>query len=207
MDPSTLAQRERHALADLLLQVGPGHPTLIDWTTHDLVAHLWVRENDPIALVGVNGGRLAGVAEARMTRARERHSYAELVELVGSGPARRSWARPMDSAANTLEFLVHHEDVRRAGDFVARELSEADDAEIMRRLRPVATGLLGRRGVRTVLVDQRTGRTISVGRGETVTVTGAPTELALYAFGREQVAQVEVLRPGQGGLGSEATGS
>ena len=206
MDTSTLAQRERHALADLLAQVGPDAPTLIDWTTGDLAAHLWVREHDPIALVGISGGALAGVAEARMRRATRRLGYPRLVEEVRSGPPRLSWARPIDAAANTLEYLVHHEDVRRAGAHAVagRAMAEADNEEIMSRLGRMVTPLLGRRGVRTVLVDEATGRSLSAGRGEMVTVTGLPTELALYAFGRERVAYVEVLGPGEQGLGSGA---
>ena len=197
MDTSTLAQRERHALADLLLEVGPDAPTLNEgWTTYDLVAHLWVRENDPVALVGISGGPLAGVTEARMARAERLHPYEELVELVRSGPGRVSWARPIDAAANTLEYLIHHEDVRRAEHAAAgRVMSAEDDAEIMDRLRMMAALLLGRKGVRTVLVDEQTGRTVEAGRGGVVTVTGRPTELALYAYGRERAAFVEVLGP------------
>ena len=197
MDTSTLAQRERHALADLLLEVGPDAPTLNEgWTTYDLVAHLWVRENDPLALVGISGGPLAGVTEARMARAERRHPYEELVELVRSGPGRVSWARPFDAAANTLEYLVHHEDVRRAAHGAAgRVMSAEDDTEIMDRLRMMAALLLGRKGVRTVLVEDQTGRTVEAGRGGVVTVTGRPTELALYAYGRERAAFVEVLGP------------
>lgn len=195
MDTSTLAQRERHALADLLLEVGPEARTVIDeWSAYDLAAHLWVRENDPLALVGVSGGPLAKVAEARMARAQQKYPFPELVERVRSGPAVTSWARPVDPAANTLEYLIHHEDLRRApgAERPVREMRPEDDAEIMQRLRPLAAMMLGRGSVRTVLVDVGTGQTVEAGRGERVTVTGRPTELALYAFGRERVAQVEV---------------
>lgn len=198
MDTSTLAQRERHALADLLLEVGPDARTVIEeWSAYDLAAHLWVRENDPIALPGVNGGPLARVTEARMARAKQRHPYRELVARVRSGPGRLSWARPMDSAANTLEYLVHHEDLRRgpSASLPPREMTPEDDAEIMQRLAPVASLMLGRAGVRTALVDVGTDHTVEAGRGEWVTVTGRPTELALYVFGRERVAQVEIATP------------
>ncbi|WP_175557350.1 TIGR03085 family metal-binding protein [Raineyella antarctica] len=198
MDTSTLAQRERHAMADLMLEVGPDAPTLCKgWTAYDLAAHLWVREADPVGAVGIAVPPLAGVTEARIAKAKKQHPFAELVGMVRSGPPKVSWARPMDAVANTLEYLVHHEDVRRGADasIAAREMSAEDDAEIMDRLRQVAMLQLGRRGVRTVLVDAKTGRKVEAGQGGVVTVTGTPTELALYAFGREAAAHVEVLGP------------
>ena len=54
-----LAQLERGRLCDLLLVVGPDHPTLCEgWTTADLAAHLVIRERKPLAGPGiVAGGR------------------------------------------------------------------------------------------------------------------------------------------------------
>src|SRR5205085_2871402 len=48
---TTLAQRERHALADLFNAVGPDAPTLCaGWSTRDLAAHLVLREGHPAAV-------------------------------------------------------------------------------------------------------------------------------------------------------------
>ena len=48
MTATTLARAERHALCDLLIEVGPDAPTLCEgWSTFDLAAHLVVRERRP----------------------------------------------------------------------------------------------------------------------------------------------------------------
>jgi hypothetical protein len=45
---------EREQLCDLLDELGPGAPTLlVTWTTHDLAAHLVVREHDLLAAPGL----------------------------------------------------------------------------------------------------------------------------------------------------------
>src|SRR5918999_422676 len=45
----TFARSERADLCDLLDKVGPDAPTLCrGWNAHDLAAHLWIRENDPL---------------------------------------------------------------------------------------------------------------------------------------------------------------
>ena len=44
----SLASRERAALSDDLLRIGPDRPTLCEgWKTRDLLAHLLVRERQP----------------------------------------------------------------------------------------------------------------------------------------------------------------
>src|SRR4029079_18721505 len=49
----SLARRERAALCDLAVEVGPDAPTLCEgWTASDLVAHLLVRERNPVASLG-----------------------------------------------------------------------------------------------------------------------------------------------------------
>ena len=57
----SFSDSERQGLADLLLERGPGAPTLCEgWTTTDLVAHLWVREHRPDAILGMFVRPLAG---------------------------------------------------------------------------------------------------------------------------------------------------
>lgn len=58
-----LAQTERSALCDTVLQVAESRPTLCDgWDVKDLVVRLLLREGSP-ASVGIFVPRLAGVAE------------------------------------------------------------------------------------------------------------------------------------------------
>ena len=110
-----LAQTERSELCDLALQLGEDQPTLCgDWTVKDLVVHLVLRERSPAA-VGILVPPLSGLTDAA-SRHLARTDFAVLVERLRGGPPRWSPVAlpPVDAAVNTLEYLVHHEDVRRA---------------------------------------------------------------------------------------------
>ena len=108
---------ERLALAALLEETGPGAPTLCaGWQTGDLAAHLVLRERRPDAAAGVFGGPLAGHTARVQRRLSKRMTYAQLVQAFRNGPPRLSpLALPgLDERANTVEYFVHYEDVRRA---------------------------------------------------------------------------------------------
>jgi hypothetical protein len=95
-------------------------------------------------------------------------------------------------AVNLLEYLVHNEDVRRAGtEWEPRALAIDRQQAVWAKLRKGA-----RLTMRSVSVPLRlewpSRGAITVGRGGTrVTVTGDPVELALVAFGRQPVARVD----------------
>ena len=113
----SFARRERAALCDLLLELGPDAPTLCEgWTAADLAAHLWLRESDPVAAPGIVVKQFAHVTARRMDAAKRKLPYAELVDRVRRGPGHFSlFALPgLDESANAIEFFVHHEDLRRA---------------------------------------------------------------------------------------------
>ena len=122
----TYSLDERLALAALLDQTGPDAPTLCaGWQTRDLAAHVVLRERRPDAGVGLMGGPLAGYTARVQRQYLDRYSYPRLVELFRSGPPRLSpFAIPgLDETANTVEYFVHHEDVRRAAEgWTEREL-------------------------------------------------------------------------------------
>src|SRR5947209_5298100 len=112
---------ERAALADLFTQVGPAAPTCCaGWTTAHLAAHLVVRERRPDALPGYGFESVGLPALARWShrledQARVGTPYAELVARFRAGPPPWSpMAFPGGRALNTVEFVIHHEDVRRA---------------------------------------------------------------------------------------------
>ena len=66
----TLVRRERHALCDTALALGPDVPTLCGgWTARDLVAHLLVRENSMIGAAGITFSPMAGLTERAMAKA------------------------------------------------------------------------------------------------------------------------------------------
>ena len=87
----TFARSERAALCDLFDKVGPDAPTLCEgWDTHDLAAHLWIRETDPVGASGIVAKPLSSLYERRMAEIKQRWEYAELVDRVRRGPARFS---------------------------------------------------------------------------------------------------------------------
>ncbi|HEX8510420.1 MAG TPA: TIGR03085 family metal-binding protein [Propionibacteriaceae bacterium] len=201
----TFAKSERADLCDLLEVVGPEAPTLCGgWDAHSLAAHLWIRETDPLGAPGILARPLAGLTERRMAEVRQRWDYGELVEKIRSGPARFSvFALPgVDEPANTTEFFVHHEDVRRAGAPVpvARTLDASVEDWMWRRLK-----LLGRAFFRRVpvgVVLERAGSAAPGHEADTiravtgapiVTVIGRPSELLLFAHGRAPVAEVTLV--------------
>ncbi|MDQ2724111.1 MAG: TIGR03085 family metal-binding protein [Actinomycetota bacterium] len=186
------AQTERHALADLFDKLGPDAPTLCGgWTTADLAAHLVVRERRPDGAVGILVPPLSAYAEKVRLGARNANRWPDLVNKVRSGPP--ALLKPVDATVNTVEYLVHHEDVRRAGsDWEPRLLDPAEEAVLWSRL-----GLLGRvllRGapVGVTLVAPGHGRAAPKAGDAMVTVTGPPSELVLFAFGRQAHARVSL---------------
>ena len=199
MSAAPLARRERHALCDLALVVGEDAPTLCDgWDAKDLVSHLLVREYDPLGGLGIVVPPLSRLTEREMARVRRR-DFAVLVErLRRRGPTPFS-VPVVDRLLNTLEYAVHHEDLRRAQPgWAPRELPAAD-ADLLWRLGGVSgRGLVRPAGVPVVLRRTDTGATRTLRRGaDPVTLSGEPLELVLHLFGRREVAQVEVTGPGE----------
>ena len=194
MSQATLARRERRALGALLHDLGPDAPTLCDgWTTRDLAAHLYVRENRPDAAGGIIVRPLAGYLE-RVQSSVAARPYDEVVDAVANGPRGLSpFALPgVDSAANTAEFLVHHEDARRGQPgWQPRELEAADADRIWRTL-PQLTRLATRHVSVGLVARHPDGRVVTLRKGSPVAVIeGEPLEILLYLFGRKGAAQVE----------------
>jgi uncharacterized protein (TIGR03085 family) len=186
----TLAQRERLALCDLALSLDPETPTLCgDWDVSDLLAHLIVRERRPLAAGGIMVPALAKRTERAMAREAEAGVPA-MVDRLRS----RLWtpyAVPLVARyAQTLEYFVHHEDIRRAQrGWQPRELPTADLDELW-HLIGRAGAFLGRglpAPTRLARAD-RPGNAITFKRGaDPVTVTGDIAELVLWVYGRSQV--------------------
>ena len=191
---STHAQRERLLLADLLEQAGPDAPTLCPgWKTRDLAAHVVVRERRGDAAAGLVIPQLSD----RLDRVRQEYAarpYEELIRLIRTGPPRLSpfSLKQVDEAANTVEFYVHAEDVRRAADdWAPRAIDPVFGDALWSRLERMAR-VLGRRSSVGLVLRRPDGQTVVLHRGSpVVTVTGEPAELTLYAFGRQSVAKVE----------------
>ncbi|MDK1343600.1 TIGR03085 family metal-binding protein [Streptomyces sp. 378] len=192
---STHAKRERLLLADLLETAGPDAPTLCEgWTTRDLAAHVVVRERRPDAAGGILIKQLASRLDKVMAEYADK-PYEELIQLIRTGPPRFSpfSLKPVDEASNLVEFYVHTEDVRRAQpDWSPRDLDLVFQNALWSRLERTAR-LMGR-GVPTGLVLRRPdGQTAVAHRGTpVVTVTGEPSELVLFCYGRRSAAKVDL---------------
>ncbi|GGZ54572.1 TIGR03085 family protein [Streptomyces inusitatus] len=192
---STHAKRERLLLADLLEAAGPDAPTLCEgWTTRDLAAHVVVRERRADAAAGL----LLSALRDRLERVQAEFAakpYEELIQLIRTGPPRLSpyALKQVDEAANTVEFFVHAEDVRRAQpDWTARPLDKVFQDALWARLEKAAR-LLGRKSPVGLVLRRPDGQTAVSHRGTpVVTVTGEPGELTVFAFGRQDAAQVDL---------------
>lgn len=191
---STHAKRERLLLADLLEAEGPQAPTLCEgWKTRDLAAHLVVRERRSDAA----GGMFLKPLAARLARVQSEFAakpYEELLQLIRTGPPRVSpfAVKQVDEAANTVEFFIHAEDVRRARpDWSPRELDSVLEDALFRRLESGAR-VYGRKSPVGLVLRRPNGQTAVARKGApVVTVTGAPSELLLFVSGRQRVARVE----------------
>jgi uncharacterized protein (TIGR03085 family) len=196
------ALQERVELAESLRATDPDSPTLCgDWTAAQLAGHLVLRERSITELVGrVPSQRAHAVAQRAIDGYLRRTPYPAVVDAVADGPP--AWSPfalpPVREAINLLEYLVHHEDVRRTGTgWVPRTLPAPRQAAVWSRLRLGARLTLRAIPVPVRLVWPEHGA-VSVGHGaEAVVVTGPPAELALVAFGRQAVARVDYEGPAE----------
>ena len=188
-----LVRRERHALCDTALDVGPRAPTLCGgWDARQLVAHLLVRERSLTGAAGIILSPLAGMTRRAMARA-SREPFPDMVRRLYD-PGVTPYRLPgVERLTNTLEYFVHHEDLRRAQPgWKPRELPDADEDELWKLLRGAARLASRKAGVPIVVRrSDRPGADATVRRGDDpVVVTGRPSELVLFFFGRQQLRDV-----------------
>jgi uncharacterized protein (TIGR03085 family) len=202
--PVTYARDERLELCALLDKAGPDAPTLCEgWRTADLAAHLVLREHRPDAALGILGGPLASYTERVLRDMSHRVPYPQLVETIRTGPPLLSiYSIPgVEASLNFTEYLVHHEDVRRAQPgwepraldrrFTDQIWAGLSRARLM--LRKVPVGIeFARDDLAEQSGRQQTVRLTVRPRTPVVTVIGAPTELLLWTFGRTGAARVRL---------------
>lgn len=187
----SLARTERSALADLFAQVGPDQPTLCDgWQTRDLLAHLLVRERDPLGAAGSVVPPLHGFTEKAQDGYLAR-PWPDLIEQYRQGPPAwnpMGWG-PLNDLANGNEMFIHHEDVRRGRPgWRPRELSAAQTAELTRSVSSVLSRLFVRKAGCGVQARIPGRDPIVLRKGEpVVTLVGEPGEILLWLSGRDAV--------------------
>lgn len=189
--PASLARRERAALCDLAVEVGPDAPTLCDgWTVRDLVCHLLVRERRPWAAPGFIVPALSGVAAREMARLAQQ-PFPALVDRLRDPGGTPFALGPVDRAANTTELFVHHEDIRRAQHaWEPRALDQQDAGELWGQLRRGGRLMVRRAGVPVTIVDDYGRRAVLRSGDRPVVLTGPVSELLLFLFGRRQLADL-----------------
>lgn len=198
MSRTRWSEAERQALAATFREVGPGAPTLCEgWRSEDLLAHLVLRETRPWVMALDMAGKPAPGEEPRQSQvaaaARTPGGYAALVdELLGTDGVRPT--RLLGDAANLVEFVVHHEDLRRAGDSprAPRRLPAAMRDAVWKQLALMGRAAARKSPVGVVLVSTAGPRTVVKRGADSVAVVGDPVDLALFLMGRGERAEVEV---------------
>ncbi len=182
---TTFARQERAALCDLALEVGPDAPTRCgEWSAKELVIHLLVRERSPLGAPGMLIPPLSGLTDRAMA-ALAHEPFDGLVERLRT-PSPFLLVPGSDVLVNSVEFFVHHEDLRRARpDWVPRELGAGASTLLWRAARVLGPGLVRPAGVPVRLVHAGTGAAATLRRGsDPVVVTGVPGELVMMLYNR-----------------------
>ncbi len=188
MKDDHLARRERLALCDLALVLGEDAPTLSgDWTAKDLVTHLLLREHSPLGAPGLVIPPLSRLTDLEMARI-GRKDFTVLVERL-RGRGLTPYALPVvDRFVNTLEYFVHHEDLRRAQPgWTPRELDRADESALWSAIRVFGRGLVRPAGVPVRIRRTDTGAEATLRRGgDPAVLAGMPSEIVMFLYGRDQ---------------------
>lgn len=200
----TWVDGERRLLAAGFRIADPDAPTLCaGWTVRHLCAHVVQREHAPARNVWDQVRTPSPGEERFMSRlvdgARTPPGYAALVDRFAAGPPRLSPMSWFDEALNLVEYVVHHEDVRRgSGPVPPRDLPAAELTAIWRYARPVLKRAYRSAPVGVTLAPDG-GALRAVHRGpDAVTVAGPVVEVVLHAFGRRGAADVRVDGPPDG---------
>jgi uncharacterized protein (TIGR03085 family) len=190
---ASLARRERQALCDLAQTLDATAPTLCgDWDLSSLLAHLIVRERRLLGASGIMVPALAGVTERAMAKEAAKGVPAMLAIL--RKPPLTPYSLPVvERYTQTLEYFVHHEDIRRgAPGWQPRDLPAADVDELWDLIR--RSGAYLGRGLPVPCELERSDRpgsatTFKKG-ADPVVVSGPVGELVLWVFGRTAIRDV-----------------
>jgi uncharacterized protein (TIGR03085 family) len=197
-------EAERHSFAVDFRATDPDAPTLCaGWSARHLCAHLVQRQSSILGNVSDQETTRTPGEERFMGRlvddARTPDGYAALVDRFEAGPSRRSLMGRFDEALNLIEYVIHHEDLRRgSGAVPPRDLPAAELDDIWRRSRPILKGAYRKSPVGVTLAPDGAAPMPVRAGPSAVTVAGPRLELLLHAFGRRGAANVRVEGPADG---------
>ncbi len=188
----------REVLAETLLAAGPDSPTLCaGWRTRDLAAHLYLRERKIAVGVGLMIPRLGKASEKATSKLAAKlespDAYARLIKTFRAGPPALSpmKIKALDETSNLIEYFVHTEDIRRAGDrWAPRALDEAYSDALWDDLIKRAAFLYRGVDLGIVLVRPSGPRHVAKRAPVSVAIVGEPGELLMHAHGRTGQALV-----------------
>lgn len=192
------AVAERREFAQSLLVAGPLAPTLCaPWRAQELAAHIVLRARSPRYGAAQNIPRFAGTATKLQDALVAARPYPELVEQVGAAP-RRTPARVarIDDAINLIEFVTHHEDLRRAATTWEPRVLPGDRRAAVWAHLGTMTATIARKtivGLRLEPTDLPPDlATPIIGSHPKVTVRGDVVELMMTALGRARAARIDL---------------
>lgn len=193
-----LRDRELRRCCHALDQVAADAPTLCEgWAAHDLAVHLWTLKRDPLGWPGIVVPALAAMGSRRADHLKCRWPYAQLVTRLRAERGGIA-CMPLDRFEGHRhalgEYFVHTQDVVRANGLDEDRPDHELEAALWLRVQ-VAARQLHRRLTPGLVLQCPDGRSAQVtGRAPLTVVTGAPSELMCWVFGREDVADVTVRR-------------
>ena len=195
-------KQEQDSLVETFRTTDPDAPTLCEgWNVGRLLAHLTQREHSLVARIVDSVARKPPGQEPGLNKltsqARTPQGYDALIDRFTQGAPR--WS-PMSWAAdrlNFVEYLIHHEDIRRAQPgWRRRHLSDESLDTLWQGLKAQGATLVRPAGVPVVVRRTDSGETATLASGDDpVELSGPVTEIVFYLFGRDQVRDLAFAGP------------
>ena len=192
------SESERAALVMSLRQLDPDAPTLCERSSlRRLVAHLVQREHAPLRQLGDSIRKDPAGQEKNLNKlvasAATPVGYQKLVDSFAAGTGPLNPLGWLGDTGQLLEYVVHHEDaLRGAGESPRQERPAAALNKLFSQLRTISKLVFRRSPVGVIFARPDGNPPAVIKRGEGVTITGDPVELALYVNGRRDAAQIQL---------------
>jgi uncharacterized protein (TIGR03085 family) len=167
----------------------------VGWSAHDLAIHLWLIKRDPTAWPGMVVPLLAPLTHRRAQRIRHRWRYEELLDRLRSTSGSIA-CMPLDRWEDHRhaigEYYVHTQDVARPHHIDQPAPDDALQEALWLRARTAAR-IMRRRLPAGLVLEHSDGRRAVIGQaGPPMMVSGPPSELICWVYGRRSVAAVTI---------------